>query len=140
MTDTVSQPVEECEVLLAAAAEVGRARRQLDLHGDAAVGMARARLRIAAARLQPVATGTDVRHEVRRAAARCRTALSSHLLAAEDLEAAGVAPAAVTSLLRRATEAFELESFERSIAELFKDARRADSEHQRDSENPAVEH
>jgi hypothetical protein len=116
MTDTLDDHVDGREVLLAAAADVDRARRQLDLHGDAGLATARACLRVAVARLRPIATRVDVRREVRRSAQRCRSTLSSHLLAAENLEAAGVGTAAVASLLRRATEAFELEPIEHATA------------------------
>ena len=55
--------------------------------------------------LPPKATSS---REMRRAAERCRAMLSSHLLAAEDLEAAGVPNPAIAQLLRRATDAFAL--------------------------------
>jgi hypothetical protein len=116
MSDRAEEHPDGREVLLAAAADVDRARRQLDLHGDAGLATARACLRVAVARLRPVAARVDVRREVRRSAQQCRSTLSSHLLAAENLEAAGVAPAAVANLLRRATEAFEIEPIEHATA------------------------
>jgi uncharacterized protein (UPF0147 family) len=98
------------DVLRLAADDIARARRQLDLSGEAAIAAVRMHLEIAIARLQPVAIDDELPREVRRAVERCRATLSSHLLAADNLEAVGVEATMVVALLRRATDAGALEA------------------------------
>jgi hypothetical protein len=93
-----------------AIAELQRARVQLDVYGPAALAGVRARLERVLARLEPVTADEEVPVALRRAVERCRAALSSHLLAAENLEAVGVAPGQVAALLRRATATEEMET------------------------------
>jgi hypothetical protein len=95
------------DVLLFATDDIERARRALDGRGASALDTARTHLEIAIARLGPVAIDDELPREVRRAAERCRATLSSHLLAADNLEAVGVEPDMVAALLRRGTEAGE---------------------------------
>jgi uncharacterized protein (UPF0147 family) len=98
------------DALRGAISDLQRARRQLDVHGEAAIGTARVQLERAIVRLEPVTTDNELPLDIRRAAERCRATLSSHLVAAENLEAVGVAPEQVTSILRRATTTDELEA------------------------------
>jgi hypothetical protein len=98
--------IAEPDVLSRARSDVDRARRQLDLLGVAAIHPACIHLEIASARLHPYIAHDDVSQEFRRTAERCRATLCSHLLAAENLEAAGVPETAIVQLLRRATDAF----------------------------------
>jgi hypothetical protein len=110
MADGIVDLAVDNEVILLAAGDIDRARRHLDLRGAAAVDAARACLEAAIIRLRPVVADDDLPLTLRRAAERCRAKLSSHLLAAENLEAAGVSRAKVAMLLRRGTEAGELEA------------------------------
>lgn len=112
MRNSIMPDLAEPDVFMRARSDVERARRHVDLLGVAAIHPARIHLEIAAARLRPYVADTEVPPQVRRTAERCRATLCSHLLAAEDLEAAGVPDLAVARLLRRATEAFE-----RAVAE-----------------------
>jgi hypothetical protein len=93
-----------------ALAELQRARAHLDVDGPAALVSVRARLERVLARLEPVAADEEVPIALRRAVERCRATLGSHLVAAENLEAVGVAPEQVVSVLRRATTTDELEA------------------------------
>jgi hypothetical protein len=99
MDDHTDAPAREA--LRAAIADIGRARRQLDLLGAAAVEEARGDLELAVARLEPVAVDDRLPSSERRRAERCRDALSVHLTAMRDLDAAGVSPAKVAGLLQR---------------------------------------
>jgi hypothetical protein len=90
-----------------AAYDIQRARQQLDLRGVAAVATARVHLETAVARLHPLVARDDLPLTTRRSVERCRALLSSHLLAAEDLEAAGVSTTVIARLLRRATDAYD---------------------------------
>jgi hypothetical protein len=90
--------------------ELQRARAELDVYGPAALAGARTRLERVLARLEPVTADEDVPLALRRAVERCRATLSSHLVAAENLEAVGVTLEQVTSLVRRATATDELEA------------------------------
>jgi hypothetical protein len=95
------------DLLDRAGSDVARARRQLEVLGVAGIHPARVHLETAVVRLHPCIARDDVPREVRRAAERGRATLSSHLLAADDLEIAGVPDRAVAQLLRRATDAFD---------------------------------
>jgi hypothetical protein len=88
-----------------AAADIDRARRMLDGSGAAAIPAARRHLEAATARLGPVAADDHVDADVRRAAERCRATLSSHLLAADNLEVVGFEPDAVLTMLARGATA-----------------------------------
>lgn len=106
---TVGDPVVEIDVagdpaLAAAFGDVEQARRRLDFFGPAANTVAHHHLQTAIDRLRPLAADDDVPRVVRMVAERWRASLSSHLLAARDVQAAGATPATVTKLLRRATD------------------------------------
>jgi hypothetical protein len=88
-----------------AAGDIDRARRMLDGNGVAAIPAARRHLEAATARLGPVAADDDADPDVRRAAERCRVTLSSHLLAADNLEVVGFEPGAVLTMLARGATA-----------------------------------
>ena len=107
MRDSVVRVVPEDSLLGRAGSDVARARRQLELLGVAGIHPARVHLETAVVRLRPYIARDDVPREVRRAAERGRATLSSHLLAADDLEIAGVPDRAVAQLLQRATDAFD---------------------------------
>ena len=107
MRDSVVRAVPDDSLLGRAGSDVARARRQLELLGVAGIHPARVHLETAVVRLHPFIASDDVPREVRRAAERGRATLSSHLLAADDLEIAGVPDRAVAQLLRRATDAFD---------------------------------
>ena len=107
MRDSVVRAVPEAGLFGRAGSDVARARRQLELLGVAGIHPARVHLETAVVRLHPYIARDDLPREVRRAAERGRATLSSHLLAADDLEIAGVPDRAVAQLLWRATEAFD---------------------------------
>jgi hypothetical protein len=107
-TTSVPPTLSGREILTNAQREVERARHQLELFGVVAVRDARMIFESAIARLHPLIANDDVPGDVRRSAERCRSTLSSHLLAAEDLEAAGLPQADVALLLQRATDAFDV--------------------------------
>jgi hypothetical protein len=99
--------VDERATFARARSDVDRARRQLDMLGSDAIHAARIHLEIAVASLQPLTADRNVEKEVRRVAERCRATLSSHLLAAENLDLAGVPDEAIVELLGRATQVFD---------------------------------
>jgi uncharacterized protein (UPF0147 family) len=98
------------DVLRLATDDIAQARRLLERRGAAAIDESRTHLETAIARLEPVATDDELPREVRRAVERCRATLSSHLLAADNLEAVGVETKMVVALLRRATDAGALDA------------------------------
>jgi hypothetical protein len=102
-----SAVIDERATFARARSDVNRARRQLDMLGTVAIHTARIHLEIAVASLQPLTADTNVAPERRRVAERCRATLSSHLLAAENLDLAGVPDEAIVELLGRATKAFD---------------------------------
>lgn len=90
-----------------AALHVDLARRELELGGDGAAAAARSHLEAAIARLRPTVADGDLPPAAREAAERWRASLSSYVLAALDLAAAGVPSATVARLLRRAVGTIE---------------------------------
>jgi hypothetical protein len=88
-----------------AADDIDRARRLLDWSGTAAIPAARLHLDAATARLGPLPADDGTDPDVRRAAERCRATLSSHLLAADNLELVGFEPDAVLTMLARGATA-----------------------------------
>jgi hypothetical protein len=84
---------------------IDRARRMLDGKGASAIPAARLCLEAAAVELGEIAGDEDTDADIRLAAERCRAALSSHLLAADNLEAVGFGPTAVVEILVRGTAA-----------------------------------
>jgi hypothetical protein len=102
--DAPAPASDERELLRRTAQDVERARREIDTIGALAIPRVRTYFETAIARLGPLTASDDVPGDVRRIAERCRLTLSSHLLAAEDLEAAGMPLSAVAMLLRRATD------------------------------------
>jgi hypothetical protein len=98
------------DTLKAAADDIGSARRQLELGGEAAISTARVSLERAVDLLAPAMTDSELPYPVRNAAQRCRVVLSSHLLAAYDFEAVGAETAAVVSLLYRAADTSKLDA------------------------------
>src|SRR5262245_56226219 len=93
------------DVLEVVAHDIDLARRLLDSHGPAGVESARACRESAMLRLGPPASTSDLPADAWRAAARCRATLSSHLIAADELEAAGAPRDTVVRVLRQGTEA-----------------------------------
>lgn len=88
-----------------AAVHVDRARRMLDWTGATAIPAARLHLETAVDQLGAIAADLDADPGIRRAAERGRATLSSHLLAADNLEAVGFGPAAVLEMLVRGAAA-----------------------------------
>jgi hypothetical protein len=84
---------------------IDRARRMLDWTGASAIPAARLHLEAAAVELGEIAAAEDADPDIRLAAERCRATLSSHLLAADNLEAVGFGPAAVLEMLVRGAAA-----------------------------------
>jgi len=89
-----------------AARHVDLARHALDGGGggDDGVGAARWHLESAIDGLRPAVADDDLPGPLRHAAEQWRADLSSYLLAALNLDAAGVPPTTVVRLLRRATQ------------------------------------
>jgi hypothetical protein len=84
---------------------IDRARQMLDGAGATAIPAARLHLEAAAVELGEIAADGEADPDVRLAAERCRATLSSHLLAADNLEAVGFGPAAVFEMLVRGATA-----------------------------------
>jgi hypothetical protein len=93
------------DVFFAAAREIECARRELELDDVDGVRIARDHLNAAVNGLKPAAADDHLPIAVRRASERCRTTLSSHLLAAEALATAGVSTTTIVRVVRRATDA-----------------------------------
>jgi hypothetical protein len=88
--------------------DVHRARRQLRQLGPEALPVAQSHLENAVARLGRVTATAGLPSELTQVAAAWRVRLSSHLLAAHDLAAAGAPSTTVVRVLRRGTETPEL--------------------------------
>jgi hypothetical protein len=100
----MGSPVAEVALDLAVD-HIDRARRMLDAKGATAIPAARLRLEAAAVELGAIAGDEGTDPDLRLAAERGRAALSSHLLAADNLEAVGFGPAAVLEMLVRGAAA-----------------------------------
>ena len=96
--------------LKAAAADVGSARREIEVCGSSGIPAARALIERAIALLAPATGDHDLPAAVRDAALRLRVVLASHVLAVDDLEAVGIGRATVASVLYRAADSSELDA------------------------------
>jgi len=99
-----------CDLLKATAADVDAARREIEVCGETGIPAARALIERAIVALASATGDGDLPTSVRDAALRLRVVLASHVLAADDLEAVGIAKATVASVLSRAADSSELDA------------------------------